>query len=81
HIHPWHLGGTTTATNTAGLCEACNYTKEQPGWKTTTNPGTTGTNEPGRHQLHITTPTGHTYTSTAPPPPGTPPQPAGRPPG
>jgi len=32
HIIPWHRGGETTATNGAGLCEACNHTKETPGW-------------------------------------------------
>ena len=32
HIVPWHDGGETTAANGAGLCEACNHTKETPGW-------------------------------------------------
>ena len=32
HIIPWHAGGPTTGTNGAGLCEACNHTKETPGW-------------------------------------------------
>ena len=36
HIIPWHTGGTTTATNGAGLCEACNHTKETPGWNAQT---------------------------------------------
>ena len=30
HIIPWHHGGTTTRNNGAGLCEACNHTKETP---------------------------------------------------
>ncbi|MHC6219490.1 HNH endonuclease [Arthrobacter sp. MMS24-S77] len=68
HIIPWHDGGTTSLANGAGLCEACNHTKELPGWtgqtKTTKSPGT-------RHVLDISTPTGHHYRSTAPPPPGT----------
>ncbi|NOJ58659.1 HNH endonuclease signature motif containing protein [Arthrobacter sp. 260] len=64
HIIPWHRGGPTTITNGAGLCEACNHTKEQPGWTTQTIPGP-------RHRLKVTTPTGHTYHSTAPPLPGT----------
>ncbi|WP_428982389.1 HNH endonuclease [Paenarthrobacter aromaticivorans] len=32
HIVPWHSGGTTTLANGAGLCEACNHTKENRGW-------------------------------------------------
>ena len=65
HIIPWHHGGTTTQTNGAGLCEACNHTKEPPGWTARPRPGP-------RHTIEVTTPTGHTYHSTAPPPPGTP---------
>ncbi|NOJ59973.1 HNH endonuclease signature motif containing protein [Arthrobacter sp. 260] len=64
HIVPWHRGGPTTITNGAGLCEACNHTKEHPGWTAQTIPGP-------RHRLKVTTPTGHTYHSTAPPLPGT----------
>ena len=65
HIIPWHTGGPTTTDNAAGLCEACNHTKETPGWKARPAPGP-------RHTLELTTPTGHTYHSTAPPLPGTP---------
>ena len=36
HPRPAHAGGPTTATNAQGLCEACNYAKEAPGWTTTT---------------------------------------------
>ncbi|MEV8150157.1 DUF222 domain-containing protein, partial [Arthrobacter sp. NPDC080073] len=64
HLVPWHDGGTTSLANGAGLCEACNHTKELPGWMAETSPGT-------RHVLDIRTPTGHTYRSTAPPLPGT----------
>ncbi|WP_354263240.1 DUF222 domain-containing protein [Arthrobacter sp. OAP107] len=63
HIIPWHNDGPTTLTNGAGLCEACNHTKELPGWKVKPRPGP-------RHTIEITTPTGHTYQSTAPPLPG-----------
>ncbi len=63
HIIPWHHGGETTAANGAGLCEACNHTKEAPGWQSQPVPGP-------RHTVEITTPTGHTYQSTAPPLPG-----------
>ncbi|WP_307031090.1 HNH endonuclease [Arthrobacter globiformis] len=63
HIIPWHDGGTTSLANGAGLCEACNHTKELPGWKAKPRPGP-------RHTIELTTPTGHTYRSTAPPLPG-----------
>ncbi|WP_461164536.1 HNH endonuclease [Arthrobacter sp. R4-81] len=65
HIIPWHQNGTTTTTNGQGLCEACNHTKETPGWTTHTHPSP-------RHTTELHTPTGHTYHSTAPPLPGTP---------
>ena len=38
HIIPWHTGGPTTTDNAAGLCEACNHTKETPGWKARPSP-------------------------------------------
>ncbi|MGJ3190498.1 HNH endonuclease [Paenarthrobacter sp. FR1] len=66
HINPWHAGGATTLSNGAGLCEACNHTKETPGWRSKTTP----TDTPGTHTLEITTPTGHSYRSKAPPLPG-----------
>jgi hypothetical protein len=74
HIIPWHDGGHTTQANGAGLCEACNHTKETPGW--TAHPiqlpaapaAPAGHNR--RHTIELTTPTGHTYTSTTPPLPG-----------
>nr|WP_311380144.1 DUF222 domain-containing protein [Arthrobacter sp. ISL-72] len=64
HVVPWHDGGTTTLGNSAGLCEACNHTKETPGWIARPRPGP-------RHPIEFTTPTGHSYCSTAPPLPGT----------
>ncbi|MFF2315911.1 HNH endonuclease [Arthrobacter sp. NPDC058097] len=64
HIIPWHNDGPTTLANGAGLCEACNHTKDLPGWVVKPRPGP-------RHTIEITTPTGHTYRSTAPPLPGT----------
>ncbi|MDV8149327.1 HNH endonuclease [Arthrobacter sp. B10-11] len=63
HIVPWNGGGATTRANGAGLCEACNHTKETPGWDSRARPGP-------RHTIEITIPTGHTYFSTAPPLPG-----------
>ena len=82
HIVPWHGGGATTGANGAGLCEACNHTKEMPGWKAhpaNAPNGAAGTSALGgqnalsgtRHALQLTTPTGHSYHSTAPPLPGT----------
>ncbi|MET3923273.1 DUF222 domain-containing protein [Arthrobacter sp. UYEF20] len=64
HIVPWHDGGATSHINGSALCEACNHTKEIPGWAARPRPGP-------RHTLELTTPTGHTYRSTAPPLPGT----------
>lgn len=64
HVLPWHDGGATKLSNGAGLCEACNHTKELPGWKTALDPGP-------RHTIRVATPTGHSYHSTAPPLPGT----------
>ncbi|WDF34647.1 DUF222 domain-containing protein [Arthrobacter agilis] len=64
HINPWSEGGRTSLANGAGLCEACNHIKEGDGWSVRTRPGP-------RHTIVVETPTGHTYHSTAPPPPGT----------
>ena len=63
HIIPWHQDGPTTSTNGQGLCEACNHTKETPGWTATPVPGP-------RHTVELHTPTGHPYHSLAPPRPG-----------
>ncbi|GGI87629.1 HNH endonuclease [Pseudarthrobacter scleromae] len=65
HVVAWHASGATSLGNAAGLCEACNHTKENHGWKTIPRPGP-------RHTIEYRTPTGHTYHSTAPPPPGSP---------
>jgi hypothetical protein len=64
HITPWHQNGPTTSTNGQGLCEACNHTKETPGFSARPVPGP-------RHTVELQTPTGHISHSTAPPPPGT----------
>ncbi|WP_024819406.1 HNH endonuclease [Arthrobacter sp. 31Y] len=66
HVVPWRSGGKTSLANGAGLCEACNHTKENPGWSTASLPGDTH----DVHTLKISTPTGHTYQSKAPPLPG-----------
>ncbi|QIX25545.1 DUF222 domain-containing protein [Nocardioides sp. JQ2195] len=56
------VGGPTSAENLQGLCEACNYAKQAPGWSAA------GSHPPDeRHQVTTVTPTGHRYTATAPP--------------
>jgi len=62
HARPWAAGGDTSADNGLGLCEACNYLKETPGWSVRTDTGDDRT-----HTAEHTTPTGATYHSTAPP--------------
>jgi hypothetical protein len=55
--------GPTTAENGHGLCEACNYAKQAPGWQTRRPPGE-------QHPVQTVTPTGHSYQTHAPDPPG-----------
>lgn len=50
--------GPTAEDNAQGLCEACNYAKDAPGWRA--RPGPDGT-------IETSTPTGHTI-ATRPPP-------------
>ena len=64
HVIPVSEGGKTSPANGQGLCEACNYTKQAPGWAA--RPGPAGAGD----RVEITTPTGHTYTSRPPPLPG-----------
>ncbi|MED5812585.1 DUF222 domain-containing protein [Mycolicibacterium sp. 050232] len=64
HITRHADGGPTSAGNGQGLCERCNYAKESPGWQTATV-----YDGYGRHTTELTTPTGRTYRSTAPPQP------------
>jgi hypothetical protein len=64
HAHPHHKGGPTGAVNGLGECARCNYDKESPGWHVSTH------QRDGTHTAAFTTPTGATYHSTAPPPPG-----------
>jgi len=61
-------GGSTSADNGQGLCEACNQAKEAVGWDASTSRAGPGA------PVTVRTPTGHSYTSTCPDPPG------GRPP-
>ena len=69
HVIPGRRGGATSAANGQGLCEACNYAKEAPGWHCTALRRGPSPAEPHAppHTVRTTTPTGHTYDSTAPP--------------
>jgi hypothetical protein len=63
HPLPVADDGETSGDNGEGLCEACNYAKEAPGWTfrvVATEP----------HTVEIHTPAGRLYRSTAPPLPG-----------
>ena len=59
HVVSHDNGGPTRTANGQGLCERCNYTKEEPGWHS----------EVDEHGITITTPTGHTARSVPPLPP------------
>jgi hypothetical protein len=69
HVVPHAAGGRTSAEALQGLCEACNHIKQSLGWRARTGPAPPG--HDGLHTVLTTTPTGHTYCSTAPPLPGT----------
>ena len=64
HAVPHDADGETSEPNTQGLCERCNHAKQAMGWRARPRPGP-------RHTIVTTTPAGHSYRSTAPPPPGT----------
>ena len=65
HVTSHANGGPTRITNGRGTCEACNYTKEAPGWSAAT--------EPDGITITLTTPTGHTISNQPPAPPHSPP--------
>jgi hypothetical protein len=52
--------GPTDAINGQGLCEACNYAKQAPGWRARPSPDGDG------HAVETTFPTGHRYRSRPP---------------
>ncbi|KRE93027.1 hypothetical protein ASG76_15875 [Nocardioides sp. Soil774] len=58
HVRRHAGGGPTSSTNGEGLCEACNYAKESPRWRTRPEPDGS-----------VTTilPTGHSHSSRPPP--------------
>ena len=65
HARAHHRDGATSGINGLGLCEACNYAKEAPGWTVTTSE-----DETGCHHAEFITPTGARHHSKAPPLPG-----------
>ncbi len=71
HVTDHALGGPTTATNGQGLCVRCNHTKQLPGFTARTMAPRSREPDPAQtgapHAVETTTPTGHTYRSTAPP--------------
>lgn len=79
HATPTRAGGPTEIVNGQGLCERCNYAKEEPGWRAdhvlpdhvmpgdhVSDRSRAGPRWRG-HTVVIATPSGHTYRSTAPP--------------
>ena len=75
HVTPADQGGPTTAANLQGLCEACNHTKQAPGWTQDVIDDLLT-----RHTVQTTTPTGHRHRSRAPAPPTPTPAPGSTPP-
>jgi hypothetical protein len=59
HAKDYAEGGSTSAHNGEGLCEACNHAKQADGWSAKPLDGPV-------HTIEITTPTGHRYLSTVP---------------
>lgn len=51
HVQSFASGGTTDWENASGLCAACNFAKELPGWR----------HEATAETLTVKTPTGHSY--------------------
>ncbi|CAN7294822.1 DUF222 domain-containing protein [Knoellia sp. LjRoot47] len=62
HLRRAADGGATSAVNGAGLCQRHNLVKEDTGWHVRAESGGAGP-----QGIRITTPTGSTYDSTAPP--------------
>jgi hypothetical protein len=63
HVRQARRGGRTSLANGQGLCAACNYAREAPGWRADVL-------QLPAHQVEITTPTGHRYRSSPPAQPG-----------
>ena len=71
HIIPWHTGGQTTTHQRRRTLRSLQPHQRNPRLESTPQPRTRIRLEQ-RSTPRITTPTGHTYHSTAPPLPGTP---------
>lgn len=71
HLVPHDADGATRIDNSQGYCEACNYAKQAPGWRT--EPNTEPGADPG--EVTIVTPTGRRFRHRPPPPPGAPARP------
>jgi hypothetical protein len=69
HVVPAARGGPTSLANGQGLCEACNHTKELPGWRHDVVAAGPGMDDlrAGPHRVLVTTPTGRHHHTTAPP--------------
>jgi hypothetical protein len=69
HVTRHAEGGATTASNAQGLCVRCNLRKERPGWsaRSSESPPDPSSARWESHLVVSSTPTGHTYRSTAPP--------------
>ncbi len=63
HVEDHADGGPTSASNGQGLCIRCNLVKAQNGWSARSVDAAVGSPP----TVLLTTPTGHTYSSTAPP--------------
>ena len=61
---PHRAGGPTSLANGRGVCARGNYVREMPGWRVDLVDDGLGRHP---HTVRTTTPTGHTYTSTAGP--------------
>ncbi|WP_428985685.1 HNH endonuclease [Sinomonas terricola] len=63
HVVPAALGGETSAENGQGLCEACNYAKESPGWERAVVGARDDDGDVTHGDILTITPTGHEYFS------------------
>jgi hypothetical protein len=65
HVQDHADGGPTSVENGQSLCVRCNHTKQLPEWSAARAPDVV--QWPTRHTVVTTTPTGHSYSSHAPP--------------
>ena len=66
HIRAYRAGGPTSLANGRGVCARGNHVREMPGWRVDVLDDGLGDRP---HTVRTTTPTGHTYVSTAGPAP------------